>query len=339
MLKSVFLCVLLFSILPTSGCSSLPNSSIATNTFRDKNPEKVAKIEKIIQQQLSRLNNSNSHQKPVLLKDYGVPIRNPFSKLPEDTKQTMIKAGIDIQAMSSYKARYMSGSLAGASALTIINADPQTILVIGTGTVTHDGIYSRGPIVAVGDVHLMDALYSKDLVWYGEAASGGDPNIGLPIVRNSGKDKGVTFGVSPYSVKEEVAANIQLGAKKTGKALLKDNFKEVANPLKTISAEQKVRLKKRDVNVEHLANFKAVVFAGSDHEDILNDDPQTLLVIKEGWGSGNVISAGPVISYKERIGDTQLSASMFWFASPKVSKDSISSRDDIRGMPLIVDKE
>lgn len=340
MLKRILFYVLLCATVVTGGCStSIANSNIASNTFRDSNLDKAAKIEKIIQQQLSRMNNPNSYEKPVLLKDYGVPIRNPFRQLPTTAEQIIIKAGIDIKTMSSYKARYVSGHLTGARSLNIINTDPTTILVIGTGTVTHGGVYSRGPVVVVGDVNLMGALYSKDLVWGGDAAGRGTPSIGLPIVRQTGNDSSVSFGISPYSAKEEVAAHIQLGAKKAGKERLNANYQEVQNPLNTITASQVQLLQKHGINVEQLASLRAVVYTGSSHESILNDDPQTLLVIKEGWGSGDVVSAGPVISYKEHITNTQLSANLLWFASANVNKDSISPGDDIRGMPLIVGKE
>lgn len=72
---------------------------------------------------------------------------------------------------------------------------------------THDGIYSRGPIVLVGDVYLMSEIYSKDLVWYGKLASssGSGPNIGLPIITSTG-NKLHSLGISPYSSEEEKQA-------------------------------------------------------------------------------------------------------------------------------------
>ncbi len=335
--KIVLLPVLLFLISILGACSSVSPSKLAANAFRDKAPEKVARIETIIQDQLALIERKGNYESPVLLKDYGVPIRNPFSNLPKKTYQEVSKSGIDLQAMASYKALYVAGSLTGSRSLKIINTDPKTIMVVGSGTTTHDALYSRGPIVLSGEVYLMDAIYSKDLVWYGKIAhtSGATPNIGLPVITHYKKGDSPNFGVSPYSVKEEVLASVKLGSKNRHYRL-KEVGKAIENPLKSLSASRKAYLKKQGVDVDRIAQYKTLLIDDWKNSPVTNRDPHILLVLKKMVHSVEAVSAGPIISYQTRMGSNILSADMLWLAVEGMTKLDKSFGDDIRGTPLVI---
>lgn len=213
--KIIAICLLLLAVVISLSANAA--ATLARNTFRDTAPDKVAQVETLIRQQLGLLRTARSdYERPVLAQDYAVPIRNPFTQLPVTLQQGMAQEGIDLKAMASYKALYIAGHLTGANALKIINTDPRTILVVGSGTVTHQPIYSRGPIVLVGDVHLMSDIYSKDLLWYGVGTSrvGDDPNVGFPVI-TSVADPQHSLGVNPYSAEEEARASNVLGSGKT----------------------------------------------------------------------------------------------------------------------------
>jgi hypothetical protein len=213
--KLVVVCLLLLAVV--AGVPACAAERLAKNTFRDAAPDKVAQVENIIHQQLGLLKTASiAYDRPILAQDYAVPIRNPFTQLPASLQQGMAQEGIDLKAMASYQALYVAGHLTGANALKIINTDPRTVLVIGSGTITHQPIYSRGPIVLVGDPHLMSDIYSEDLLWYGVRASnaGVDPNVGFPVI-TSVDDPQHSLGVNPYTADEESRALSALGSNKT----------------------------------------------------------------------------------------------------------------------------
>ncbi len=206
---------LLACILLLSGHDLFAQSSV--NKIAAKHPDTAQMIENIIDQQLALLAQDNDFIKPLLLKDRGVPIRNPLAKLPPKTRAAFAQKGIDLAAMASWQARYIAGHFTGAFGKKIINTDPHTVMVIGTDTMTHEGIYSRGPVVLSGDVHILNAIYSKSLLWFGSLArhEGPDPNIGLPQIISDPRWPDFNLGISPYTFTEELQAARQLGQANT----------------------------------------------------------------------------------------------------------------------------
>jgi len=201
--------------------SSNANPQLAKNKFRDNAKQLSQSIEKLIQQHLSLIpikDQLSVFDVPHLAKDYGVSIRNPFSQLPNKIYQAFAAKGIDLKAMSKYKSLYISGNLRGSNSIKLINTDATTVLVIGSNTSTHNQIFSRGPVVVLGKSYLMEKLYAKDFIWFGELASANawqSDVIGLPSLSSSPFYTNFTFGVSPYSVEEELHAIAKLGKEKT----------------------------------------------------------------------------------------------------------------------------
>lgn len=191
-------------------------ASASPNAIQDKHRDLAAAIQKIIlqQQSLKKLENTFFH--PIDAIQYGVPIRNPFNKVPPNITKAMLAGGIDLLAMARYRAIYVGGMLAGASARKLINSDPRTVLVIGNGTIAHDMVYSRGPVVLLGDAELSAGIYGESLVWYSDKASFRNDtytrHIGLPSVMR-GSNPNHSFGTSLYSPQEEQAAAAALSRK------------------------------------------------------------------------------------------------------------------------------
>lgn len=191
-------------------------ASASPNAIQDKHRDLATAIQKIIlqQQSLKKLENTFFH--PIDAIQYGVPIRNPFNKVPPHITKAMLAGGIDLLAMARYRAIYVGGMLAGASARKLINSDPRTVLVIGNGTIAHDMVYSRGPVVLLGDAELSAGIYGESLVWYSDKASFRNDtytrHIGLPSVMR-GSNPNHSFGTSLYSPQEEQAAAAALSRK------------------------------------------------------------------------------------------------------------------------------
>lgn len=197
-----------------AGVTTQANAS--PNAIQDKNPHLAAAIQKIILQQQSLKKLKNSYFHPIDAIQYGVQIRNPFNKLPPNVAEAMLAGGLDLNGMARYRAIYVGGMLAGASARKLINSDPRTVLVIGNGTIAHDEVYSRGPVVILGNAQLTGGIYGESLVWYSDKASFRNDeytkHIGLPSVMR-GNNPNHSFGTTLYSPQEEKAAADALSKK------------------------------------------------------------------------------------------------------------------------------
>jgi hypothetical protein len=77
-------------------------------------------------------------------------------------------------------------------------------------------VYSRGPVVLLGDAELSAGIYGESLVWYSDKASFRNDtytrHIGLPSVMR-GSNPNHSFGTSLYSPQEEQAAAAALSRK------------------------------------------------------------------------------------------------------------------------------
>ncbi|MCK5726897.1 MAG: hypothetical protein KAH22_08755 [Thiotrichaceae bacterium] len=203
--------------------SGIAQSEPAKNEYRDKAKDGTQSIETLIRQHLSLRNMDVGSRAPVLAKDYAIPIRNPFLKLPEATYQAFAKKGIDLKGMSKYKALYMAGELTGVYGVKVVNTKANVVLVIGTKSITHQTIFSRGPVVVLGKSNMMSGIYSKDLLWAINAI--GSPMIGYPSVYTLSTGR----NYSPYTNKEELQKIAALGQKKT--TYTPSEFKEIKDIL------------------------------------------------------------------------------------------------------------
>ncbi len=188
-------------------------SQPSINQYSDNAKETAQAIEKKITQYLALKKQGFKRQAPVLAKDYAVPIRNPFSQLSEETYQLFAKKGIDLKAMSKYKTLYIAGTLAGAFSLKIVNADAKTILVLGSGSIEHEIILSRGPVVVLSENVISGGIYTKNLLWM-DGNSIDDTVIGLPIVNISRVTNKMLQG-NLYTPEEQLQAITELGEDKT----------------------------------------------------------------------------------------------------------------------------
>lgn len=203
------LCTLLLASATTQAAAS-------PNAIQDKHPELAATIQKVIAQQQSLKTLKNTFFHPIDAIQYGVPIRNPFNKVPANVSKAMLAGGVDLLGMARYRAIYVGGMLAGSDSRKLINDDPRTVLVIGNGTIIHDFVYSRGPVVILGDAELAAGIYGESLVWYSDNASFRNDDftqhIGLPSVMR-GSNPNHSFGTTLYSPQEAQAAALALSKK------------------------------------------------------------------------------------------------------------------------------
>ena len=176
----------LLSLLTSLLIFNCTTALASANTIVDKNPTKVATIEKLIRQHiaLGRLKNTFFH--PIIANKKSRPTRNPFIDMPKKTADALTKRGINLSALSRYKAIYFKGEYLGAQSRKIINTSPNTVLVVGKGTRLHDPIYSRGPVIVFGQPDDFAGVFSSNVVWFNTQSKGVIPShntfIGMPIV-------------------------------------------------------------------------------------------------------------------------------------------------------------
>jgi len=158
----------------------------SANGVVDKNAARVASIETIIRQNiaLGRLKNTFFH--PVITNKTSRPTRNPFADMPKKTVDALARQGINISALSRYKAIYFKGEYLGSRSRKIVNTAPDTVLVIGKGTRLHDPIYSRGPVVSFAQPDDIAGIVASNIVWFNSQNKAAlhpyAPFIGMPIV-------------------------------------------------------------------------------------------------------------------------------------------------------------
>src|SRR5439155_19211295 len=85
-------------------------------------------------------------------------IANPFTALTKEGKTKLKLRGIDFDRLPKLKAVYLTGNYCGAASKNFVNNDPDTVLVIGKGFITHGQVYSLGPLLAIDDAHFMGAV-------------------------------------------------------------------------------------------------------------------------------------------------------------------------------------
>jgi len=109
-------------------------------------------------------------------------VLNPFTNLSEEGLAKLKVRGVDVARLAKLKAVLLTGSYCGADCKTFINRDPDTVLIIGKGVVTHGGVYSLGPVLAVEDAHFMGDVIGADIVWFVDKSFPRQITTGLPVI-------------------------------------------------------------------------------------------------------------------------------------------------------------
>jgi hypothetical protein len=299
------------------------------------------------------------------IKRWGEDVPNPFTHVTMEGRKKLEAEGVDVAALLKMRAVMVSGRYTGDNSKTLANIDPDTIIVLGEDFVSDAGVFSAGPVLAVGKAEIRGGLTVAGPALFTEKSSPrrkveADPLLAQPGADRT-KDKAVflrlvvgDFGWRRPpgwldAPKWKAGAKLpplfidDAGRKRT--ALLKevlaekgDDLKDVVkptdNPFKTLSEEGKARLRRRGVDVDRLARLKAVLVPGDHFARIsmLHRSADIVLVLGEGFASvAPIYSAGPVFA----LGDADIAgpitaADVVWFA------DNARPRGMMRGLPVIL---
>src|SRR5262249_42040511 len=109
-------------------------------------------------------------------------VANPFTALTEAGKDKLIFRGINPDRLPKLKAVYLTGEYCGAATRNFVNNDPDTVLVIGKGFITHGDVYSLGPVLAVENAHFMGNVTGADVVWFVDQSFPRGQTKGAPVI-------------------------------------------------------------------------------------------------------------------------------------------------------------
>jgi hypothetical protein len=303
--------------------------------------------------------------KGVDVKNWAESIANPFVKITDEGKKKLAAEGIEVTGLQKMRARYLTGSYAGANGKEFVNTDPDTILVVGKGFCAHKGVSSAGPILAVENAYFMSRVKTANLLWFVDRAGASGGVMGAPVLAAEGAGLHAvreTFGIlvgdygwrSPKSFLQPLTAadakndpppTEELAkAKKEYTELIKNAdavdaskvAKVVANPFTALTEEGKAKLRFRGIDPDRLPKLKALYltgnFCGAAGQDFVNNDPDTVLVLGKGFITHrDIYSLGPILA----VGDAHFmghvtGADIVWFS------DMSFPRGNTRGAPVIL---
>jgi hypothetical protein len=292
-------------------------------------------------------------------RSWGEDIANPFTDLSAESKEKLAAEGVDVDRLPKLKAVLLAGKRDMASTKTLVNRDPDTVLVIAKGFTNRGKILSFGPVLVLdgnparavwgkkkGDATLIGA----DLVWFVEnsqLASG--PGPGAPLIREDcGWRRPDDFleprlleagaPLPPLAVADAEKKKKQLREQvlaEKGEANL-DKYQAVANPFTKLTAAGKGKLRARGVDPERLAKLKAVLltedYAPYSAKPVVNRDPETILIIHRFNCPAPVFSLGPVLAVGDsnQTVNTVTSADLVWIVERTLPRGPIS------GLPVLL---
>jgi hypothetical protein len=298
---------------------------------------------------------------------WGEDVRNPFTDLTAEGKAKLKAEGVEVDRLAKLKAVLITGNYCGANSKTFVNRDPDTILILGNGFVTHGDVWSLGPVLGVENAHLMGRLTGADLVWFVERAwprmrTRGAPHLAAmtsPLPhdpKTKGELRRGDYGwrrpdnfLKPVPVRAGAplpplaAADAEKKRKDLRDLVLShggedvaDWCDEVVNPFHSLSKKGRAKLAARGLDAARLGKCKAVFltgnYCGSAMRNFVNRDPNTVLIIgKEFITHGAVFSVGPVLAVENAhfMGDVY-GADLIWF----VDRSLASGRTV--GLPVIL---
>jgi hypothetical protein len=292
-------------------------------------------------------------------KNWGEDIANPFTALTPEGKKKLAAEGVDVDRLLKLKAVLLAGKRDMASDKTLVNRDPDTVLVIAKGFTNRGKILSFGPVLVLdgnqalavwGKKKWEVGLIGADLVWFVEnsqLASG--PGPGAPLIREDCGWRRPDDFLKPLLLeagapqpplavadaeKKKKQLREQILAEK-GEANL-NKYQPVANPFTKLTAAGKKKLRARGVDPERLAKLKAVLltedYAPNSTKPIVNRDPETILIIHRFNSSAPVFSHGPVLAVGDnnQVVNTVTSADLVWIVERTLPRGPIS------GLPVIL---
>jgi hypothetical protein len=117
------------------------------------------------------------------VRDHARPVVNPFTNLTDLGKKKLKARGIDVERLGGLKkALYLTGDHRWADRKTFVNTEPDTVLVLGKGFVTHGPVFSLGPVLAVDGALLMAGATGADVVWFAEESCPCSTTTGAPVI-------------------------------------------------------------------------------------------------------------------------------------------------------------
>jgi hypothetical protein len=300
-------------------------------------------------------------------KNWGEDIANPFTNVTAEGKKKLHAQGIDAARLPSLKAVLITGSYCGANSKTFVNSDPDTVLVLGKGFITHGAVYSVGPVLAIEDAHIMGSLTGADFVWFVDKSFPRFKTTGVPLIAAPGTVEPHERAVSASLIKGDYGWRrpndflklplVKPGAKLPPLAVIDaDNkrkklsdqiktqqgelcagwCKPVVNPFTSLTAEGKAKLRARGIDAELLAKLKALQltgnYCGAASKTFVNRDPDTILIMSKGFVThGDVHSLGPILAAEDAhfMGNVT-GADLVWFV------DNGFPRGTTTGLPVIL---
>jgi hypothetical protein len=320
-----------------------------------------AEVEKARQQMREAITAALENRGPpeVDARSWGEDIANPFTDLSAESKEKLAAEGVDVDRLPKLKAVLLAGKRDMASDKTLVNRDPDTVLVIAKGFTNRGKILSFGPVLVLdgnqalavwGKKKWEVGLIGADLVWFVEnsqLASG--PGPGAPLIREDCGWRRPDDFLKPLLLeagapqpplavadaeKKKKQLREQILAEK-GEANL-NKYQPVANPFTKLTAAGKKKLRARGVDPERLAKLKAVLltedYAPNSTKPIVNRDPETILIIHRFNSSAPVFSHGPVLAVGDnnQVVNTVTSADLVWIVERTLPRGPIS------GLPVIL---
>jgi sugar lactone lactonase YvrE len=288
-------------------------------------------------------------------RSWGEDIANPFADLSAESKERLAAEGVDVDRFPKLKAVLLASNPAIPVAKTLVNRDPDTVLVIAKDFTNRGKILSFGPILvldgkpglASGGKKKDVGLIGADLVWFVENSLPlSFPAAGAPVIREDcGWRRPDDFlepvrleagaPLPPLAVgdaeKKKKQLREQILAEK-GEANL-DKYQPVANPFTNLTAAGKAKLRARGVDPDRLAKLEAVLLTGGDPaypvKPVVNRDPETVLVLRDFIGSTPVFSLGPILVVGNHHAGTLTSADLVWFV------EKATPSGPIAGLPVL----
>src|SRR6202040_2279372 len=116
------------------------------------------------------------------VRQHAQEIANPFTALTDEGKAKLRVRGLDPDPLTKLKALYLTGNYCGAAGKDFVNNDPNPVLVIGQGFITHGPVYSLGAVLAGGPAHFRNNVTGANLGWFVDKSCPRGQTRGAPVI-------------------------------------------------------------------------------------------------------------------------------------------------------------